>query len=117
MTSHAGLIASECLKSWTTGDFVTTRSLLADDVAFIGPMGATEGIDDYVSGVQGMAKMVKGAEQKKVIVDGDDVCIIYDLVTTVAGALPTAGWYHVRDGKIDWVRAFFDARPLMADGD
>jgi hypothetical protein len=74
---------------------------------------ATEGADDDVRGVQGLWKIVKGAERRKVIVDGDDVFIVYDLVTdTAAGTIPTAGWYHVRDGRIASIRVFFDARPF-----
>jgi ketosteroid isomerase-like protein len=113
--SDAASVATQCLTAWTTGDFEKTRSLLDDDVTFVGPMGATDGIEAYMAGIQGMAKIVESAEQIKVLVDGDDVCIIYDLITSQPPAtLPTAGWYHVRDGKITSVRAYFDARPLVA---
>jgi hypothetical protein len=45
--------------------------------------------------------------------DGDDVCLIYDLVTnTPAGTAPVAEWFRVRDGKIAQIRVFFDARPF-----
>jgi hypothetical protein len=47
-----------------------------------------------------------------VIADGDDVCLIYDLVTVPAGTVPTAGWFRLRDGKIAAIQVFFDARPL-----
>ena len=29
------------------------------------------------------------------------------------GERARAGWYHVRDGKIDTIRAYFDPRPLL----
>jgi len=29
-----------------------------------------------------------------------------------AGTIPTVGWYHFRDNKIDSVRAYFDPRPM-----
>jgi hypothetical protein len=45
------------------------------------------------------------------------VCILYDLVTELAGPLPTSTWYHVQDGKIDSVRDYFDARPLARSDD
>jgi ketosteroid isomerase-like protein len=55
----------------------------------------------------------RSARLQKVFVHGNDVCVIYDLVTnTPAGTAPTAEWYHVRDGKISAVRVFFDARPF-----
>jgi ketosteroid isomerase-like protein len=114
--SDAGAVASTCLKAWTTGDLATTRSVLADDVTFVGLLGETDGIDAYMRGIEGLAKIVERADQQQLIVDGDDVCIIYDLVTSTPPAtLPTEGWYHVVEGKITSVRAYFDPRPLLAD--
>jgi len=110
--TDAKAVASQCLHAWSTGDFETCRSFLDDDVTFVGPLGSTTGADDYIRGVQRLAQMVEGVEQKLVFGEGDDVCIIYDLITTQAGPVPTAGWYHLRDGKIASVRPYFDARPL-----
>jgi ketosteroid isomerase-like protein len=111
-TLDIGKTASRCLQAWTTGDLATTRALLQNDVTFVEPMGTTEGAESYVEGVAHMSDMVRGAEQKKIVVDGDDVCIMYDLVTASDGAVPTVGWYHFRGDKIDSVRAYFDPRPL-----
>jgi ketosteroid isomerase-like protein len=105
--------ASKCLEAWSSGDLETTRALLADDVIFTGPMGHTVGADDYVSGVAGLADNVTRVELKKLIVEGDDVCIMYDLFSKQAGALPTVGWYHFADDdRIDSVQAYFDPRPF-----
>lgn len=115
MSDTNGEVALRCLSAWTSGDFETARALLADDVTFVGPLGQTDGADAYVDGVRGMAKIVQRANVKRVIADGDDVCLIYDLVTAVgAGSVPTAGWYRLRDGKITSVRAYFDPRPLVS---
>ena len=112
--TDAGSIASACLAAWTSGDMDRTRALLDEGIRFVGPLGQTVGADEYVAGVSGLARIVSGADQHEVIVDGDDVCIIYDLVTeTEAGAIPCAGWYQVRDGKVAWVRVYFDPRPLL----
>lgn len=108
-------VAERCLAAWSSGDLETTRSLLHDDVTFTGPLGATEGADAYIEGIQAMVKIVETAEQCEVFGEGEDVCIIYDLVVhTPAVRIPTAGWYRVRDGKITSVRAFFDPRPLTS---
>jgi hypothetical protein len=85
---------------------------LRDDVTFDGPLGHTEGADAYVHGVSPMADNVQGIDLKKTVVDGDDVFILYDLLSEPAGALPAVGWYHFRDDKIASVRAYFDPRPL-----
>jgi ketosteroid isomerase-like protein len=106
-------VATRCLTAWSTGDLTTTRALLDDDVTFAGPLGATEGADAYIEGIQGMVKIVEKVDQRQVFAEGEDVCVINDLITTQPSArIPTAGWYKVRDGKITSVRAFFDARPL-----
>jgi limonene-1,2-epoxide hydrolase len=112
-TTDTGTVATTYVGAWTSGDFDTARSTLHDDVSFVGPLGTVDGIDECMRGLQGMKQMVEGAEVHKTIADGDDVCVIYDLVTnTPAGTIPTAGWFQLRDGKIASIRAFFDARPL-----
>ncbi|HKA05248.1 MAG TPA: nuclear transport factor 2 family protein [Acidimicrobiales bacterium] len=107
-------VADAFFTAWTTGDFATARHLLHDDVSFQGPIDRFDSADAYVAALRGLSQIVKGAEQQKVFVDGDDVCVIYDLVTGPVAASPTAEWYHVRDGKISAVRVFFDARPFAA---
>jgi ketosteroid isomerase-like protein len=107
------IVASRCLAAWSSGDFDAVRGLLDERVQFTGPLGHTEGADAYIEGVRGFAKTIQSVEQRRVFGDGDDVCIIYDLVTkSAAAAIPTAGWYRVRHGRIVSITAFFDARPL-----
>ena len=107
-------IASACLAAWSSGDLETTRSLLSEEVTFAGPLGSTRGADAYIEGIKGMVKIVERADQREVFAEGDNVCIVYDLVTkTPPASIPTAGWYKVHEGKITSVRAFFDPRPLM----
>jgi hypothetical protein len=111
--SDASSVVTTYVKAWTSGDFDTARSTLHDDVAFVGPLGTADGIDDCMRGLQGLKQIVESSEQRKVIADGDDVCLIYDLVTnTPAGTIPTAGWFQLHGGKIATIRVFFDARPL-----
>jgi ketosteroid isomerase-like protein len=110
--SDASSIVTTYVKAWTSGDFDTARSTLRDDVTFVGPLGTADGVDECMRGLQGLKQIIEASEQRKVIADGDDVCLIYDLVTNAAGTIPTAGWFHVRDGKIAAIRVFFDARPL-----
>ena len=101
--------------AWTSGRFDEARALLHDDVDFRGPIDTFDSAEPYVQALQGLSQIVKAAEKRKVFVDGDDVCVIYDLVTdSPAGTAPVAEWYRVRDGKIAAVRVFFDARPFAA---
>ncbi|HZM37964.1 MAG TPA: hypothetical protein VFB94_02560 [Acidimicrobiales bacterium] len=49
-------------------------------------------------------------------VDGEDVFIVYDLLTDSAPPTPTVGWYRVRNGRIASLRVYFDPRPLVGGG-
>lgn len=112
--TNAGSVVTTYVRSWTSGDFDTARSTLHDDVAFEGPLGTANGIDDCMQGLHGLKQIVDSADQHQLIVDGNDVCLIYDLNTnTPAGSVPTAGWFQVRDGRIASIRVFFDPRPLV----
>ena len=110
--SHAGRTAAACLRAWTRGDLEQARSFLHDDVTFRGPLGATDGADAYVDGIRPLSQMVDPVEPQLVIADGDDACLIYDLVVQ-GTTVPTVGCYHLRDGKIASIRAYFDPRPLL----
>jgi ketosteroid isomerase-like protein len=112
-SGDAKSVADKFFKAWTSGDFETARGLLHDDLSFKGPIDTFDNADAYIGALRGLSQIVKAAEEQKVFVDGDDVCVIYDLVTaTPAGTAPTAEWYHLRNGKISAVRVFFDARPF-----
>ncbi|MFC0622718.1 nuclear transport factor 2 family protein [Kribbella deserti] len=110
--TDAKSVAIRYVDSWTTGDLETTRSLLHDDVRFVGPLGTAEGIADCLKGLEGLVKVVKSADRKHAFADGDDACVIYDL-NTEGATLPTSGWFKVRDGRISAIRVFFDPRPLF----
>jgi hypothetical protein len=114
VTPDAKSVASDCLQAWTNGDFETARSLIDDEVTFAGPFGTAQGADAYLDGLRRFRdRGVETAEIQRAFQDGDEACLIYDLVTnTPAGTIPTVGWYRLGDGKIVSVRAFFDARPL-----
>jgi hypothetical protein len=79
-------IAEEFFAAWTTGDFDTARRLLHDDVSFQGPIDAFDNAEAYLAALRGLSQIVNGAEQQHVFVDGDDVCVIYDLITSTPPA-------------------------------
>jgi hypothetical protein len=61
-----------------------------------------------------MAPVIRATEEQMVFVDGNDVCMIYDLVTNVpAEPISTAEWYHLRGHRISSVRTFCDPRTLL----
>jgi hypothetical protein len=77
-------------------------------------LGETSGADASIGGIKGMVKRVEGSEQNEIFGEGEDVCVVYDLVTqTPEARIPTVGWYRVRGGKVASVRAYSDPRPLL----
>jgi ketosteroid isomerase-like protein len=111
--SDATAVAIGCLAAWSSGDLDRARTYFADDVTFVGPLATTKGVDEYIAGLERLIELVTGADVQRTITEGDEVCVIYDLVTRIAGAVPTVGWYTIRDGKVAAVRVYFDPRPLI----
>jgi ketosteroid isomerase-like protein len=110
--ADAAQVAEEFFAAWTGKDFDRARALLHDDLSFTGPIDTFDNADAYLRAIQGLSQIVTGADRRKVFVDGDDVCVIYDLKTGPVPSAPTAEWYRVRDGRIASIQVFFDARPF-----
>jgi len=111
--------ASEIVESYRAalgkGDFAAARKLMQDDMTFQGPLDTFNTADQYLEASKRLASIIQRIDLKKVFVDGDDVCVLYDMVTnTPAGTAFIAEWYQVKDGKIAALRAVFDARPFAA---
>ena len=111
--------ASEVIESYREalgrGDFSTARQLMHDDMTFQGPLDTFTTADQYLEASRKLASIIQRIEVKKTFVDGDDVCVLYEMVTyTPAGTAFIAEWYQVRGGRIAALRAVFDARPFAA---
>jgi ketosteroid isomerase-like protein len=110
--ADSGGVAEAFFDAWTSKDFERARSLLHDDLSFVGPIESFTDADSYVASLRQLSGIVTGAEKQKVFVDGDDVCVIYDLKTEPVPSSRTCEWYRVRAGKIASVSVVFDARPF-----
>ena len=80
---------------------------LHDRVRIRGPAGEAFGKPlDFIE----MLRKYRGKyDVKKVFVDGDDVCVIYDL-KTVGPTVSMSSWYQVKGGKIVSIQTVFDPR-------
>ncbi|HEY4853716.1 MAG TPA: nuclear transport factor 2 family protein [Streptosporangiaceae bacterium] len=110
----AAQVAEDFFDAWTSKDYERARALVHDDVSFVGPIDSFADADSYLASLQQLSQIVTGADKRKVFVDGDDVCVIYDLKTAPVPSTPTCEWYRVRDGKVASVVVIFDARPFAA---
>jgi ketosteroid isomerase-like protein len=112
--ADAAEVAEGFFDAWTGKDFDRARTLVHDDVSFQGPIDSFSDADSYLASLRQLTGIMLGADKKKVFVDGDDVCVIYDLKTAPVPSARTCEWYHVRDGKVASVSVVFDARPFAA---
>ena len=110
----AAQVAKQFLGAWTSGDFDSARSLVHDDLAFEGPIERFNDADSYLASLRRLGGMVTGAETRRVFADGDEACVIYDLMTVPVPVSRVCEWYHVRDRRIASVSVVFDARPFAA---
>jgi len=93
-------------------DFASARRYM-HDVSFVGPFESFNKPEPYLEALGKLHAIIARVEPRKTFVDGDDVCLLYDMVTnTPAGTAFICEWYHVRGEKIASVRAVFDARPF-----
>jgi hypothetical protein len=88
-------------------DYDAALKYLHEKVRIKGPAGETFGVPkDFIE----MLRRYRGKyDVKKVFADGEDVCVLYDLVTSM-GAVSMSSWYTVKDGKIVSIQTLFDPR-------
>lgn len=110
--TDAASVAEGFFGAWTAKDFTRARELLHDDVTFQSPIDAFSDADSYLASLQQLSGIITGVDKQKVFIDGDDVCVIYDLKTAPVPSSRTCEWYRLRDGKIASVQVIFDARPF-----
>jgi ketosteroid isomerase-like protein len=106
-------VATAYFKAWRDGDIDSVRPLLHPDVDFLGPMGATRGLWETLSGLGSMFVMTRRVEVIRRWADGPDVITWFELSTDTAGPLPVVNWSHVEDGRITRIRVTFDPRPIL----
>jgi hypothetical protein len=114
MTINLKNIANSYFKSWKAHDFDNIRSILSDDITFIGALGEAHGIDECMNGLQALTSIMADIVIHHMWIDEFDVITWYDLYTTkTSKPLPVANWMHVENDKITKIRVTFDPRPLL----
>jgi ketosteroid isomerase-like protein len=114
MAEVARSVVERYHEAWRNHDYEAARALLQDDLSFSGPFDTFDRADDFIEAIKALAPIVEDVHVRRLFADGDDVCLIFDMVTAGAGTQPIAEWYSVRDGRIASLRVIFDARPFAA---
>lgn len=95
-------------------DHDRVRALLAADVTFDGPVMSLHGPDEVIEALRRIGAIHVRNDVRRVFVDGDEICVIYDFVTDPPGSLPTIEWLRIRGGLIASVKLYYDQLPWQA---
>ncbi len=97
------------VKALNDQDFRAARSYVSDNLIFSAPLASFNSAEEYFKDMQ---RLRIRFDIKKVFVDGDDVCLLYDFSSGSIN-LFGCGWYHVDNGKIDSLKVVYDPRPIV----
>jgi hypothetical protein len=107
MAPNAREVVMSYVQALDTRNYAAARQYLQDSVFIKGPGGqAFRGPDDFL---KMMAQQRGRYDIRKVFVDGDDVCLLYDFVTDKA-AVFFCSWYQLKAGRIASITTVFDPR-------
>jgi len=93
-------------------NFSAARKLLHDSFHFQGPIDTFDRPEPYLEALQKLSAIVIGMEHHKTFVDGNDVCVLYDLNTKIVPKSFVSEWFRVKGDRIASIRVVFDARPF-----
>ncbi len=97
-------------------DIAGARKFLDDNLVFIGLFETYPSAEDYLAALTGLLQVTVRLDVKKIIADGDDAAIFFELETRAPaeGTVLVAEWHQFRNGKIVHVESAFDGRPYAA---
>jgi hypothetical protein len=76
-------------------------AMLEPDVEFTLGDNTVRGVEAFVAGFQRLMPIILRNDIRKVFVDGDEACVIYDFVTdTPAGAVLSVEYLKFRNGRL-----------------
>ena len=85
----------------------TLPSFLHAEMDFSGNIAASHGADAWAAALRRLSPILVRNDIKRVFVDGNEVCVIYDFVTTVC-PVPSVEWLVFDGNKIKSIYLLFD---------
>jgi hypothetical protein len=108
-------VARAHVEAFGRKDFTAMERSFAPDISFKGPSGSISGPAAVLGGYQHLGPILLRNDVRKLLVDGDDACVIYDFVTdTPGGAVATVEWLQIKEGRIHAIWLLFDRGPWPA---
>lgn len=101
-------VALEYIEAVGRKNFERVASLLHHDLEFQMPGKTMHGSEEYLGALKRLGSILERNEVKATLVDGSDVCVVYDFITdTAVGAVPSVEWLTLDEGRIRTVRLIF----------
>jgi hypothetical protein len=110
LTKNAKEIVASFIESLNNGDLKSARNYVTDDYSVTVPGGSYSGAEVYFKSAE-KAQQTYGTGRydiKKVFSDGNDVCVLNDVVWGNTAFL-ACGWYHLENQKIRSLRLIYDS--------
>ncbi|HEV7557038.1 MAG TPA: nuclear transport factor 2 family protein, partial [Kofleriaceae bacterium] len=92
MTSSPEAIALAYLDAVAAKDLDRVEALLHPEVQFVSPVSKLSSARELIPSFRRIGAIHVRNDIKRVFSDGNEVCVIYDFVTDVVGAVPTVEW-------------------------
>lgn len=111
MQPNLEALARSYLESVGNKDLARVQALLSPDVSFVGPVMSLSGPEQVLEALRRISAIHVKNDVKRVFVDGNEVCVIYDFVTDTVGSVPTIEWLTFSGGLIQAVNLYYDQLP------
>ena len=85
---------------------------LHPDVVFESPLGRYQGLAAFQKGLADFFQIMRSIEVVHLTAD-DDTCAAVLKIDTIFGLIPFLEYFHVVDGQIVSIRAYYDPRPIL----
>jgi SnoaL-like domain len=105
-------IVMEYLQAAERRDFQSARGYVSDNISYLSPLNSFDRAEPYLKYFESLH--LPKFDIKKIFTDGDDVCLLYEVIlTTPPATVFVSFWAHVDGGKISSIRLVFDPRPFL----
>jgi ketosteroid isomerase-like protein len=112
MSTNRKNLTLEYLNAVAKQSYDKLEAMMAPDLQFRGPSMTRTSAADFLGALKRLGVIHVRSDVKRVFVDGDEVCVIYDFVTdTPAGALPAVEWLRFDGDRIRSIDLYYDRLP------
>jgi len=102
---NPGEVITAYISAMDNRDYDAAKAYLADNILVKGPAG--EAFRSPAAFLNMMREQQGKYDVKKMFVDGNDVCLLYDFIASNVRVL-FCSWYQVKNGKIFSIQTIFD---------